>query len=86
MPRTWGNLNSPLVTANQKRWQEVGQLTRTAALLQSLMQNYPALKMYEEVYATIAIITGEAQHINDEYVAFRMQYRAEQKEQQEKLK
>lgn len=81
----WGVLNTPrrseLTKANQLRWTQVGQLKRTAALLNSLARGYPQLQADNAIYAAITALELEAARINDSYYSFRAAILLERKQQ-----
>ena len=62
---------SILTKLNQRRWSAVGQLTSTAALLESLQFRYPNLRVSGNLATSVKEIREEAERLNAEYRARR---------------
>ena len=62
---------SILTKLNQRRWSAVGQLTSTAALLESLQFRYPNLRVSWNLATSVKEIREEAERLNAEYRARR---------------
>ena len=73
---------SKLVKANQKRWQQVGELARTAALLRSLIRSYPSLA--SAIMVTVNRLDIERDYINCHYGDIREQLLKERKQNETK--
>ena len=69
---------SKFTVANQKRWQQTGQLARTAALLRSLVLSYPRL-------ANVIIITVNRIDLERDYINYSYGYTREQLLKERKL-